>query len=44
MPPSRLIVAWHADDTNPLLHSFVELAAPGSRSRRASTAASAGAQ
>ncbi|OLZ74741.1 LysR family transcriptional regulator [Streptomyces sp. IMTB 2501] len=28
MPPSRLIVAWRAGDTNPLLHSFVELAAP----------------
>ncbi|MFJ9586517.1 LysR family transcriptional regulator [Streptomyces acidicola] len=35
MPPSRLIVAWHADDANPLLHSFVELAAPGSRRQRA---------
>jgi len=35
MPPSRLIVAWHADDANPLVHSFVELAAPGSRRQRA---------
>jgi len=26
MPPSRLIVAWHAADANPLVHSFVELA------------------
>jgi DNA-binding transcriptional LysR family regulator len=35
MPPSRLIVAWRAADTNPLIHSFVELAAPG-RSREPS--------
>ncbi|WP_369394237.1 LysR family transcriptional regulator [Streptomyces sp. CG1] len=28
MPPSRLIVAWRAGDTNPLLRSFVELAVP----------------
>ena len=35
MPPSRLIVAWPAADANPLVHSFVELAAPGSRRQRA---------
>ena len=35
MPPSRLIVAWHAADANPLVHSFVELAAPSSRRQRA---------
>ena len=35
MPPSRLIVAWHAAGANLLVHSFVELAAPGSRRQRA---------
>ena len=35
MPPSRLIVAWHAADANHLVHSFVELAAPSSRRQRA---------
>jgi DNA-binding transcriptional LysR family regulator len=31
MPPSRLIVAWHDADANPLLHSFVELAMTNTR-------------
>ncbi|GGU97726.1 LysR family transcriptional regulator [Streptomyces albospinus] len=35
MPPSRLVVAWRATDANPLIRSFVELAAPGSRRQRA---------
>lgn len=26
MPPSRLVVAWNAGDTNPLIRSFVQLA------------------
>jgi DNA-binding transcriptional LysR family regulator len=29
MPPSHLIVAWRTNDTGQLLHSFVDLAAPG---------------
>ncbi|NUP49233.1 MAG: LysR family transcriptional regulator [Catenulispora sp.] len=28
MPPSPLLVAWRTGDANPLLHSFIELAAP----------------
>jgi DNA-binding transcriptional LysR family regulator len=35
MPPSTLIVAWRAGDANPLLQSFVELAAPTACRRRA---------
>ncbi|MEU9336538.1 LysR substrate-binding domain-containing protein [Streptomyces sp. NPDC048290] len=34
MPPSRVIVAWRTGDANPLVHSFVELAAPADRRRR----------
>ena len=33
MPSSRLIVAWLASATNPLIQSFVELAAPSPRLR-----------
>ena len=36
-PPSRLVVAWNDDDTNPLVHSFVQIAAalyrPAGRAR-----------
>ncbi|AJC53322.1 LysR family transcriptional regulator [Streptomyces sp. 769] len=34
MPPSRLIVAWRSGDPNPLVRSFVALAAPGNRRHR----------
>jgi DNA-binding transcriptional LysR family regulator len=39
MPPSHLIVAWYSADANPLLHSFLELAAPGIRTRAKATTA-----
>ncbi|MFF2809753.1 LysR family transcriptional regulator [Streptomyces sp. NPDC058000] len=31
MPPSRVVVAWNAGDTNPLVRSFVQLAAAAYR-------------
>jgi DNA-binding transcriptional LysR family regulator len=34
MPPSPLVVAWRAGDASPLLHSFVELAAPAADRQR----------
>ena len=34
LPPSRLIVAWRTADVNPLLHSFIELAAPAKHRER----------
>jgi len=32
MPPSNLIVAWNSADDNPLVRSFVRIAAAGYRS------------
>jgi DNA-binding transcriptional LysR family regulator len=32
MPPSRLVVAWHSTDINPLVHSFTRIAAAAYRS------------
>ncbi len=35
MPPSRLVVAWNSADANPLIRSFIQVAAMAYRSHRA---------
>jgi DNA-binding transcriptional LysR family regulator len=35
MPPSRLVVAWNSADANPLIRSFIQVAAMAYRSQRA---------
>ena len=35
LPPSRLVVAWNSTDANPLIRSFIQVAAMAYRSQRA---------